>query len=49
MTTLTNGAPPDLTGKNLSFKRAAANRTATIGIALCVLIAAFPWGWWPTR
>ncbi|WP_199043103.1 phosphate ABC transporter permease PstA [Glycomyces salinus] len=44
MTTLTNGTPPDLTGKNLSFKRAAANRAATLGIALCVLIAAFPLG-----
>lgn len=44
MTTLTDGAPPDLTGKSLSVRRAVANRTATAVIALCVLVAAFPLG-----
>jgi phosphate transport system permease protein len=33
---------PDLTGRNLSKRRAFANRTATLLIGLCVLIAALP-------
>ncbi|WP_026925063.1 phosphate ABC transporter permease PstA [Glycomyces arizonensis] len=42
MTTVHHGAPPDLSGRNLSLRRAAANRAATVGIGLCVLVAAFP-------
>ncbi|MEU6861256.1 phosphate ABC transporter permease PstA [Glycomyces sp. NPDC046736] len=42
MTSLTSSTPPDLSGRSLSARRAFANRTATILIGLCVLIAAFP-------
>ncbi len=42
MTSLSTSTPPDLTGRNLSKRRAFANRTATILIGLCVLIAALP-------
>ncbi|GAB3650341.1 PstA family ABC transporter permease [Glycomyces tarimensis] len=33
---------PDLSGRNLSRRRAFSNRAATVLIGLCVLIAAFP-------
>ncbi len=33
---------PDLSGRSLSARRAFADRAATAGIALCVLVAAFP-------
>ncbi|THV24451.1 phosphate ABC transporter permease PstA [Glycomyces paridis] len=42
MTSLSTATPPDLSGRNLSKRRAFANRTATILIGLCVLIAALP-------
>ncbi|MEU5875642.1 phosphate ABC transporter permease PstA [Glycomyces sp. NPDC047369] len=42
MTTLEGRTPPDLSGRNLSFRRAFANRAATSLIALCVLVAALP-------
>ncbi|RRR95864.1 phosphate ABC transporter permease PstA [Glycomyces terrestris] len=42
MTALHSQTPPDLSGRNLSFGRALANRTATIAIGLCVVIAALP-------
>ncbi|WP_030158947.1 phosphate ABC transporter permease PstA [Glycomyces sp. NRRL B-16210] len=42
MTSLDTATPPDLSGRNLSKRRAFANRTATILIGLCVLIAALP-------
>ncbi|MCH7232351.1 phosphate ABC transporter permease PstA [Glycomyces sp. L485] len=46
MTAIDTGTPtpPDLSGKNLSARRAFANRAATLGIGLCVLVAAFPLG-----
>jgi phosphate transport system permease protein len=42
MTSLSTSTPPNLTGRNLSKRRAFANRSATILIGLCVLIAALP-------
>jgi phosphate transport system permease protein len=44
MTTLSNGGatPPDLSGRNLSLGRSIADKGATLGIALCVLVAALP-------
>ncbi|NUQ88607.1 MAG: phosphate ABC transporter permease PstA, partial [Glycomyces artemisiae] len=42
MTALQGQTPPDLSGRNLSFRRAFANRAATSLIALCVLVAALP-------
>ncbi|MCD0447414.1 phosphate ABC transporter permease PstA [Glycomyces sp. A-F 0318] len=42
MTSLTTSTPPDLSGRNLSKRRAFANRTATLAIGLCVLVAALP-------
>jgi phosphate transport system permease protein len=43
MTTLHGGTtPPDLSGRNLSLRRSLADKAATLGIGLCVLIAALP-------
>ncbi len=41
-TTNDQASPPDLSGRNLSGRRAFADRAATVGIGLCVLVAAFP-------
>lgn len=46
MTSLTSTnntvSPPDLSGRNLSRRRAFADRASTAAIGLCVLVAAFP-------
>ena len=43
MTTLHGGTtPPDLSGRNLSLRRSLADKSATLAIGLCVLIAALP-------
>ncbi|THV42099.1 phosphate ABC transporter permease PstA [Glycomyces buryatensis] len=41
MTSLSS-TPPDLTRRNLSWRRSLANRTSTLLIGLCVVLAAFP-------